>query len=161
MAEACDQCGLGFAREQGFYIGSIYFNYGATVIATGALYALLVLGLGRSHELALAVCLAAAVALPIWFFRYARSLLLALDCSVNRGSNDRGRPPAGGPGGKPQGAAPGVPLSREQLSSFRADDASAGYAMGIAIVLIILFGLGMAVVTLLFVGLGGGPADQF
>jgi len=59
------------------------------------------------------------------------------------------------------GVSPGVPLSREQLSSFGAHDASAGYAMGIAIVLFILFGLGMAAVTLLFVGMDAGPADQF
>jgi gluconolactonase len=64
MHDACSACGASFAREQGFYLGSIYINYGFTVIGTGALYALLVLGLGWSHAAALGVCLGAAEVLP-------------------------------------------------------------------------------------------------
>ena len=48
----------------------------------------------------------------------------------------------------------------EALSSFRADDASAGYAMGFALVLIILFGLAMAAVTLVFIGAENGWIEQ-
>lgn len=118
MHEACSHCGLSFAREQGFYLGSIYMNYGATVIVTGSLYALLVLGLGWSHDAALGACLAVAVLLPVWFFRYARSFLLAMDCAVNRGE--------------------------------QSDDANAGCLLGIALTLILLFGIGMALVTLSF-----------
>jgi hypothetical protein len=66
-----------------------------TVIGTGALYALLVLGLGWSHAAALGVCLGAAVVFPIWFFRWARSLLLALDGAVNQ-QQAAGADPAGG-----------------------------------------------------------------
>ena len=32
MAERCTECGLRFHREPGFYLGSIYFNYGLTAI---------------------------------------------------------------------------------------------------------------------------------
>lgn len=122
MHDGCDGCGLSFAREPGFYLGSIYLNYAATAIGTGVLYALLVLGLGWSHEAALAICLAVAVAFPIWFFRHARSFLLAMDCAVNRGGGS--------------------------------DDANAGYFLGIALVLILLFGIGMAVITLSFTSTG-------
>ena len=131
MHEACPACGASFKREQGFYLGSIYINYGFTVLGTGALYALLVLGLGWSHETTLAVCLGAAVVFPIWFFRWARSLLVALDGSVNRRQVDGGDP-VGDPG------------------ALAGDDARAGCAMGVALALILLFGIGMAVVTILF-----------
>jgi len=130
MHDACSACGASFKREQGFYLGSIYINYGATVIGTGALYALLVLGLGWSHASALIACLVAAVAFPIWFFRWARSLLLALDGSVNR--QQAAGEDAGG------------------TAALAGDDARAGCAMGVALALILLFGLGMAVVTILF-----------
>jgi uncharacterized protein (DUF983 family) len=129
--DACPACGATFKREQGFYLGSIYINYAATVIGTGAVYALLVLVLGWSNEAALAACLAAAVAFPTWFFRYARSLLLALDGSVNRGQQ-------------------ADVSDDQQIAALSADDGRAGCALGIALVLILLFGIGMAVVTILF-----------
>ena len=138
MHDTCDSCGATFKREQGFYLGSIYINYGITVIVTGAAYALLVLGLGWTHEAALAVCLGIAVLFPVWFFRYARSLLLALDGSVNR------RQAAGetGPGDDAAVA--------EGMAALSGDDARAGCAMGVALALVLLFGLGMAIVTILF-----------
>ena len=144
MHDACPACGVSFAREPGFYLGSIYINYGVTVIATGALYATLVAGVGVSHETALAACLAVAVVLPVIFFRHARSLLLAIDGSVNRGQSP--------------GAAEGE-NSREHLAGLAADDGRAGCAMGVALVLVLLFGLGMAVVTVLWsAGDTTGPA---
>jgi uncharacterized protein (DUF983 family) len=131
MNDACAACGASFMREQGFYLGSIYINYAATVILTGGLYALLVLALGWSHEAALAACLAAAVLFPVAFFRWARSLLLALDGTVNH-----------------QQAVDGDPSASAQ--ALAGDDARAGCAMGVGLALILLFGLGMAVVTILF-----------
>jgi len=56
MHDACAGCGASFRRESGFYLGSIYINYGVTVVVTGALYALLVLVGGTTHETALTVC---------------------------------------------------------------------------------------------------------
>lgn len=167
MRESCPRCGFSYTREPGFYLGSIYLNYGATVILTGGLYAILVLGMGFSTETALAACLAAAVLFPILFFRHARSFLLALDSSVNQdqtGQTQTGQtqtdkdhidehpardaddtaaaPPAGG-------------LTRHKLAALASDDGRAGCAMGVALALILLFGLGMAAVTLLFMGDGG------
>ncbi len=137
MRPSCDQCGLAFTREPGFYLGSIYINYGATVLLTGGLYAVLVLLAGWSSEAALTVCLAVAVAFPILFFRHARSFLLALDATVNR---QQSRPDGGNAGG----------LTGDQLASLASDDARAGCLMGFVLVLIILFGLGMAAATLFF-----------
>ena len=142
MDDACRHCGLDFRREPGFYLGSIYINYGVTALGTGGLYALLAFGLGSSPEVALAVCLAMAVLFPILFFRYARSFLLAIDASVNREQPQwLDGPPA---------AAGGLPLSDEQLAAHSSDDASAGCAMGVAVVLVLLFGLAMAIATIVF-----------
>lgn len=142
MEESCRHCGLDFRREPGFYLGSIYINYGITALGTGGLYALLAFGLGTSHETALGVCLAVAVLFPIWFFRYARSFLLAIDAAVNRDQATW------------TDAAPldpdGLPLSEEQLAAHSSDDASAGCAMGVALVLVLLFGLAMAIATIVF-----------
>jgi uncharacterized protein (DUF983 family) len=147
MHEACDRCGLPFSREPGFYLGSIYINYGVTVLLTGGLYAALVLLAGVSAEAALTVCLGVAVAFPILFFRHARSLLLAVDAAVNsRQTQAAGAPVAGA-----------APTPRE-LAALRSDDGRAGCLMGVVLVLIILFGLGMAAATLVFVGPAGDEA---
>jgi hypothetical protein len=155
MHESCPRCGFSYEREPGFYLGSIYFNYGATVILTGGLYAVVVMGLGLSNETALAACLATAVAFPILFFRHARSFLLALDSSVNQDQGkDHGQdqPQAG----DDSGASHVGGLTSGKLASLASDDGRAGCAMGVALALILLFGLGMAAVTLLFTGDGGG-----
>jgi len=147
MEPGCPACGLDFRREPGFYLGSIYINYGITALSTIGLYGLLVLGAGWSAEQALAACLAVAVALPMWLFRYARAFLLAIDSSVNReptaGSQESG----------------GGSLSEAQLNSHRANDGQAGCAMGIALALVLLFGLLMAAVSLWF-AVGPGSAGS-
>jgi uncharacterized protein (DUF983 family) len=146
MHDRCAVCGASFAREPGFYLGSIYINYGVTVIVTGALYAMLVGGAGVSPEAALAACLVVAVVLPVVFFRHARSLLLALDGTVNRRQSPDGTATDAGSG------------PREHLAALTADDGRAGCAMGVALALVLLFGLGMAVVTVLW-SAGDGAGD--
>ncbi|MFM9059915.1 MAG: DUF983 domain-containing protein [Planctomycetaceae bacterium] len=142
MHDACLACGASFAPEPGFYLGSIYVNYGVTVIATGGLYALLVAGCGLTAEAGLAACLAVAVVLPVVFFRHARSLLLALDSAVNRRQS-------------PDAVEASTPS--ERLAELAADDGRAGCAMGVALALVFLFGLGMAVVTVVWSAHDAGP----
>ena len=139
MQPACSRCGLPFTRDPGFYLGSIYINYGVTVLVTLAVYATIVLGFGGTHETALVTCLVVAVLLPVLFFRHARSLLLALDSAVNR---HQGR----------HGAA--------DLAALRSDDANAGCLMGAALAAILLFGLGMAAVTVFFSRADAPAADD-
>lgn len=148
MHDACPHCGRVFAPEPGFYLGSIYINYGVTVIVTGLLYAGLVLGLGTPQRVALPTCLAVAVLFPVWFFRYARSLLVALDSSVNRHQR-----PADD--GRDRAAAEAA-----RLTALAADDASAGCLMGVVLALIILFGLAMAAATLFFAGAFSPPRGR-
>jgi uncharacterized protein (DUF983 family) len=77
--DRCPTCGATFCREQGFFLGSIYFNYGATVLfATTAWF--LFGGLERGATFSSFVPFAAfCVVFPLWFLRYARSLFAALD----------------------------------------------------------------------------------
>jgi uncharacterized protein (DUF983 family) len=142
MAPGCSACGYSYKREPGFYLGSIYINYGVTVILTGLLYGFIVLGLRASHRVALAVSLVAAVALPVLFFRQARTFLLAFDNSVNANQSSH-----------EFGAAPDEEslvsgLSTGHIERLKADDGNAGCMMGVVLALIMAFGLLMGGVTL-------------
>ncbi|MBA4018858.1 MAG: hypothetical protein C0483_16950 [Pirellula sp.] len=79
MHERCSECALDFRREPGFYLGSIYINYGLTAMAITVTYVIaMATGHGQSRMLfwgSLAFC----VLFPLWFFRYARSLWLGMD----------------------------------------------------------------------------------
>ena len=89
MHERCAACGLRFEREPGYFVGAIYINYAVTAaVALGGVVVLdAVVGLTLAQELTLAVGL--AVLVPVLFFRYARSLWLALDHLVTR-ADERG-----------------------------------------------------------------------
>ncbi len=147
MAPECGRCGYSYKREPGFYLGSIYINYGVTAICTILLYALMVMGLGASHERALVVSLVVAVVLPIVLFRWARALLLALDNSVNAYQSH------GGAMGVEDAADAGTQagLTLQHLTHLKADDGNAGCMMGVALAMILLFGLLMGGVTLYFI----------
>jgi uncharacterized protein (DUF983 family) len=83
MARECATCGLRFERAQGYFVGAIYINYGVSaVIALGGfflLWAAFDLTPGRQ----LAVWVPFVVLFPLWFFRYSRSLWLALEYFLN------------------------------------------------------------------------------
>src|SRR5690349_19287385 len=52
MHEKCEHCGLDFRREPGFYLGSIYVNYGLTAFFVTAVYiTAMANGYGRSPYL--------------------------------------------------------------------------------------------------------------
>ena len=75
----CPVCGLTFEREPGYFVGAIYLNYAATVLIALPGYFILdyVLGLSLVGQLLLwgAFC----IVFPLWFFRYSKSLWLAMD----------------------------------------------------------------------------------
>ena len=80
----CPQCGYYFARESGYFLGSVYFGYGATlfVVLAAWLIAAYVARL-ESDLTVLAILLVTAIAFPIWFFRYSRMLWMVLDLYLN------------------------------------------------------------------------------
>jgi uncharacterized protein (DUF983 family) len=77
--ERCPTCGVAFCREQGFFLGSIYFNYGLTVVVVLAAW----FGSGAAFRPAtvssLAPLVVFSVLFPLWFLRYARTLFAAFD----------------------------------------------------------------------------------
>ena len=77
-------CGLVYEREQGYFVGAIYLNYAATVtVAFGTVFLLdWTVGLTLGEQLVLGIALVTLV--PLLFFRYSRSLWLAVDHLVTR-----------------------------------------------------------------------------
>ena len=79
MRKQCDWCGLVYEREPGFFLGSIYINYGLTAVLVTAGYFALYFGNVLPPNTLLWTMTAFCVLFPLWFFRYARSLWLAFD----------------------------------------------------------------------------------
>ncbi len=83
MQRECRLCGLVFERAQGYFVGAIYINYAVTtVIAVGGYFALRA-WTDISTAAQLAVWVPFLIAFPLWFFRWSRSLWLALEYFVN------------------------------------------------------------------------------
>jgi len=83
MAESCALCGLRFERAQGYFVGAIYVNYAVTTVIAIAGYFVLWIYTGISTAAQLALWLPFVTLFPLWFFRYSRSLWLALEYSMN------------------------------------------------------------------------------
>ena len=83
MAEACPLCGLRFERAQGYWVGAIYVGYGVTTVIAVAGYFVLWATLAPPTSGQLALWGAFVVAFPLWFFRWSRSLWLAVEFLVN------------------------------------------------------------------------------
>ena len=79
MYPVCESCNLRFEREPGYFLGSIYVNYGLTAALVTLFYMTLVLSGWTSPQSALWIVTAFALVFPVWFFRYARSLWLGFD----------------------------------------------------------------------------------
>lgn len=79
MNEHCANCGTRFEREPGFFLGSIYINYGLTSLVIAIAYPVLLFTETVSERKLLLVSLAFMLIFPLFFFRYARSLWLGFD----------------------------------------------------------------------------------
>jgi hypothetical protein len=89
MYAACPHCAANFQREPGFYLGSIYFNYGLTALICVVAYALMMFYRWPTPRQQMAITLAFALLFPIWFFRYARSLWLGFDQFMDPRAGER------------------------------------------------------------------------
>jgi hypothetical protein len=83
MRPACALCGLRFERAPGYFVGAIYINYAVTVGIVLAAGLLLWRYTKLSTAWQLGLCIPVGVLFPLWFFRYSRSLWLALEYTVN------------------------------------------------------------------------------
>ena len=76
MNRVCSKCGLEFYRESGYYVGSIYINYGATV-AVVIISFLLFQSVPDRYQFPFFLLIALFSSLA--FFRHSRSLWITLD----------------------------------------------------------------------------------
>jgi uncharacterized protein (DUF983 family) len=83
MPPACERCGLRFERAQGYFVGAIYVNYTVTATSVIGGYLLLWRYADVSLTTQFLVWIPVAVLLPLWFFRYSRSLWLSLEYLIN------------------------------------------------------------------------------
>jgi uncharacterized protein (DUF983 family) len=79
VRENCPACGVKFEREPGFFLGSIYFNYGLTALISTIAYIVLQFVYNYPERYVLAGTLIFVVIFPLWFHRYARSLWAGFD----------------------------------------------------------------------------------
>jgi uncharacterized protein (DUF983 family) len=79
MHERCAVCGLRFEREQGYFIGAMYINYGVTVIL--ALLGSFALEAWAQPSLTqqLVLWVVFGTVFPVLFFRHSRGLWLGFD----------------------------------------------------------------------------------
>lgn len=89
MHKTCSHCGASLEREPGFFLGSIYFNYGLTALVTAIAYPVLMFQ-GVPDKYLMPATLAWAILFPLWFFRYARSLWLGFDQYVDPRRGEKG-----------------------------------------------------------------------
>ena len=79
MHPCCSHCGHVYEREPGFFLGSVYINYGLTSLIICGLYPILRFSNTISPRILLVSATVFMLTFPIWFFRYARSLWCAFD----------------------------------------------------------------------------------
>ena len=79
MHEVCGACGRRFARDPGYLLGSIYFNYGVTATLVVAMYFIMYARNWLSDRERFTVLSVVAIVFPMWFFRYARAFWIAFD----------------------------------------------------------------------------------
>jgi uncharacterized protein (DUF983 family) len=79
MHAQCPHCGVKFEREPGFFLGSIYINYGLTALIVAIAYPVLLFGYQLPERQLLIGAVAFTVVFPILLFPWARSLWLGFD----------------------------------------------------------------------------------
>lgn len=79
MNRRCGHCGLWFEPEPGYYLGSIFVNYSATAALASVSYLVPMILLGRPPDWLLIPVVLFCLVFPLAFFRYARSLWLAVN----------------------------------------------------------------------------------
>jgi uncharacterized protein (DUF983 family) len=79
MHERCTVCGLRFEREQGYFLGAMYINYGVTVVL--ALLGSFALEYWTRPSLTqqLMLWIGFCTVFPVLFFRHSRGMWLGFD----------------------------------------------------------------------------------
>jgi ribosomal protein S27AE len=86
MHAKCSNCQLTYERAPGYFLGSIYINYGFTAVTLTIGYFLLHMVAGFTNRQLAAPLVGFCIVFATIFFRFARALWLALDCFFDPGS---------------------------------------------------------------------------
>jgi uncharacterized protein (DUF983 family) len=79
MHPQCNQCGFHFERGPGYWLGSIYVNYGLTALVVTAGYLGLFFSEAIGQTALLWLSAGFCLLFPLCFFRYARAVWIAVD----------------------------------------------------------------------------------
>lgn len=79
MNKRCSRCDLKYERSPGYFLGSMYVNYGLTSIIMTIGYVSLHFGAGIANRTLTPWLIGFCIVFPTLFFRYARSLWMAMD----------------------------------------------------------------------------------
>ena len=79
MHDACPYCGVKFEREPGFFLGSIYINYGLTALIAIVAAFVLRFRFNIPQNPLLIGAMAFTLLFPLLIFPWARSLWLGFD----------------------------------------------------------------------------------
>lgn len=91
MNDRCPACGRKFNRAPGYFLGSIFFNYGVTAVLMIVGYFSMFFTRGRVGQEWLIALAAFTLLFPLWFFRYARALWIAVDEYLDPWPNEQER----------------------------------------------------------------------
>ena len=83
MRHHCADCSYVYDREQGYFLGAVYLNYGVTCALALALFFPLVSWLGGAPWKHLLYLIPLVIFLPLLLFRYSRLLWMALDLAFS------------------------------------------------------------------------------
>jgi len=79
MHRECPHCGVKYEREPGFFLGSIYINYGVTALIVAIAYPVLLFNKVVPEMPLLRSAVAFTIIFPVVLFPWARSLWLGFD----------------------------------------------------------------------------------
>ncbi len=83
MYSHCPKCGLKYEREQGYFIGAMYINYGVTVLLIFPGYFIVSLFTSVPDILNIGIWGIISGVFPTFFYRYSKSLWLNIDYSID------------------------------------------------------------------------------
>ena len=79
MYAECPECGAKFEREPGFFLGSIYINYGLTALIVAIAYPILLFSGAVAERPLMVGSLIFVIVFPLLIFRHSRSIWLGFD----------------------------------------------------------------------------------
>lgn len=89
MQSDCEHCQLLYEKAPGYFLGSAYINYAITAIMITVLYLALHFRIGYSNKELAGPLALFCILFPLFSFRYARALWLAMDTYFDRSESEK------------------------------------------------------------------------